>query len=236
MSNYFHAAKRESAVDLVVNHIKQLLVERKLKPGDRLPNELEISEGMGVSRGSVREAMKILSAFGLIEVKVGNGTYVSDTPGNSVIDSFLFSFYLTNPTLQEMYEFRQYVEIDILQLILKHSAENGEQRREMQENLKQLASFVEKGASADEMLANDLAFHRLLGKASCNVLMERIYSFIMDFMQDSIAETHKKQKGEFIYKTHKKIYDVIDHNDFDGIENAVTESIDVWSDLQDPYK
>ena len=185
MTNYFHAAKRESAVDLVVNHIKQLLVERKLKPGDRLPNELEISEGMGVSRGSVREAMKILSAFGLIEVKVGNGTYVSDAPGNSLIDSFLFSFYLTNPNLQEMYEFRRYVEIDILQLILQ-----------------------------EEMLANDLAFHRLLGKASCNVLMERIYSFIIDFMQDSIAETHKKQKGEFIYRTHKKIFDVIESNNF----------------------
>lgn len=236
MTNFFHAAKRESAVDLVVNHIKQLLVERKLKPGDRLPNELEISEGMGVSRGSVREAMKILSAFGLIEVKVGNGTYVSDAPGNSLIDSFLFSFYLTNPNLQEMYEFRRYVEIDILQLILQHSDANGEQRREMQENLRQLSVYVEKGASPEEMLANDLAFHRLLGKASCNVLMERIYSFIIDFMQDSIAETHKKQKGEFIYRTHKKIFDVIESNNFDGIEEAVTESIDVWSDLQDPYK
>ena len=59
----FKTNKRESAVDIVVNNIKQLLVEQKLKPGDRLPNELEISEGLGVSRGSVREAMKILSAF-----------------------------------------------------------------------------------------------------------------------------------------------------------------------------
>lgn len=68
----FKTNKRESAVDIVVNNIKQLLVEQKLKPGDRLPNELEISEGLGVSRGSVREAMKILSAFGLVDVKVGN--------------------------------------------------------------------------------------------------------------------------------------------------------------------
>ena len=55
----FKANKRESAVDIVVNNIKHLLMERKLKPGDRLPSESEISEGMGVSRGSVREAMKI---------------------------------------------------------------------------------------------------------------------------------------------------------------------------------
>lgn len=50
----FRANKRESAVDFVVNNIKKLLVEQKLKPGDRLPNEVEISEAMNVSRGSVR--------------------------------------------------------------------------------------------------------------------------------------------------------------------------------------
>ena len=54
MSNLFEASKRESAVDLVVNSIKQLLMERTLKPGDKLPSELEISEELRVSRGSVR--------------------------------------------------------------------------------------------------------------------------------------------------------------------------------------
>ena len=61
----FRANKRESTVDIVVNNIKKLLIERKLKPGDRLPNEVEISEAMNVSRGSVREALRILTAFGL---------------------------------------------------------------------------------------------------------------------------------------------------------------------------
>ena len=98
MSNLFEASKRESAVDIVVNSIKQLLMERRLKPGDKLPNELEISEGLGVSRGSVREAMKILSAFGLVDIRVGNGTYVCETPGNELIDSLLFSFFAVSYT------------------------------------------------------------------------------------------------------------------------------------------
>ena len=66
----FRANKRESTVDIVVNNIKKLLIERKLKPGDRLPNEVEISEAMNVSRGSVREALRILTAFGLVESRV----------------------------------------------------------------------------------------------------------------------------------------------------------------------
>ena len=55
LSNLFEASKRESAVDLVVNSMKQLLMERTLKPGDKLPSELEISEELCVSRGSVRD-------------------------------------------------------------------------------------------------------------------------------------------------------------------------------------
>ena len=110
VNELFRANKRESAVDLVVNNIKQLLIEKKLKPGDRLPSELEISEGMNVSRGSVREAMKILSAFGLVDIKIGNGTYVCETPGNSLMDSLLFSFFVSNPDLENLYEFRHVFE------------------------------------------------------------------------------------------------------------------------------
>ena len=103
MSNLFQATKRESAVDIVVNSIKQLLMDKKLLPGDKLPNELEISEGLGVSRGSVREAMKILSAFGLVDIRVGNGTYVSESPDSNLLDSLLFTYFVTNPDVNNLY-------------------------------------------------------------------------------------------------------------------------------------
>ena len=125
----FKANKRESAVDIVVNNIKHLLMERKLKPGDRLPSESEISEGMGVSRGSVREAMKILSAFGLVDVKVGNGTYVCEKPGSTLMDSLLLSFFVTNPDPEKLYELRQVIEIDVLEMILRHYDENTAERK-----------------------------------------------------------------------------------------------------------
>ena len=138
INELFRASKRESAVDVVVNNLKQLLMEGKLRPGDRLPNELEISEGMGVSRGSVREAMKILSAFGLIDIRVGNGTFVSETPGNKLMDSLLFSFFVNNPDIQNLYELRQIIEIDILELTLKHYDKNEKERRALKKNLQAL--------------------------------------------------------------------------------------------------
>ena len=231
-NNLFQSNKRESAVDIVVNNIKQLLIERKLKPGDRLPNELEISEGMGVSRGSVREAMKILSAFGLIDIRVGNGTYVCETPGNSLMDSLLFSFFVSNPDIENLYEFRHIFEIDVLELVLKHYDSNEPERAAVKKNLKDLEKMMKEGASPEQLKENDMEFHHLLGSCTKNLLIERIYNFVMEFMEPSIAITHRKQKGEFVYQVHKHILDVIETRNYELIDEAITDSVDTWSVLQ----
>lgn len=232
MANLFEHTKRESAVDIVVNSIKQLLIERKLKPGDKLPSELEISEGLCVSRGSVREAMKILSAFGLVDIRVGNGTYVCESPSNSILDSFLFSFFAANPNIENLYELRHKFEIDVLELILKHQDENCRECDDLYKNVKELEEMLKTGASQEQLMENDIAFHRLMGKATHNMLIERIYNFIIDFMEPSIAATHKNQKGEIVYKVHKNIIDIIETRDSSRIEEAITSSVSTWSILQ----
>lgn len=233
MSNLFEGGnKRESAVDIVVNNIKQLLMERKLKPGDKLPSELEISEGLCVSRGSVREAMKILSAFGLIDIRVGNGTYVCESMGNGIIDSFLFSFFLSNPDIENLYELRQIFEIDIMELIDKHYDENEAERESIKKNLEELEQLIKDGSSAKNLSKNDIEFHKLLGKATCNILVERVYNFIMDFMEPSITATHKNQKGEVVYEIHKDLVNVIEERNVEQIPAVVANSVNTWSVLQ----
>ena len=66
--------KKKTATDVVIDKIKSLLLAKELKPGDLIPPENELANAMNVSRGSVREAMKVLSAFGIVEIKRGNGT------------------------------------------------------------------------------------------------------------------------------------------------------------------
>ena len=117
MSMVFEPRKKESAVDIVVNNIKKLILDKELKPGDKLPTETELASALEVSRGSVREAMKILSAFGIIEVKVGSGTYISNRMSNKMADSFIFSFIAANPDINQFVEFRKVMENDIMERI-----------------------------------------------------------------------------------------------------------------------
>ncbi|MGP8311710.1 FadR/GntR family transcriptional regulator [Enterocloster aldenensis] len=173
MYDLLTASKRESAVDIVINDIKQSLINRRLLPGDRLPNELEIAEGLGVSRGSVREAMKTLSAFGLVDIKVGNGTFVCGTSANKLIESLLFTFFITNPDMDSLYEFRHIFELDILEMILKHYNQNIEERAALEKKLSQLRNLIDNEASADQIMENDIEFHQLLGNACHNSMAIR---------------------------------------------------------------
>lgn len=234
MEPLFKAAHRESAVDIVVNQIKSLLLEKKLKPGDKLPSEMELCEGLGVSRGSVREAMKILSAFGIVDVRIGNGTYIREAPNNTMIDSLLFGFLLTNPDTSELSEFRKLFEIDIVELIIQNFEHNAKERTELKDNLAELKKLREENAPVDLLSANDLAFHRIMGRASKNIITQRIYGFIIDFMQESIRTTHhvSKQHGELAAKSHQSIVNAIESKDIEICREAIIHSVNIWSQLQ----
>jgi len=232
MSSLFESTQRESAVDIVVNSIKQLLIEGKLKPGDRMPNEQEIADGLKVSRGSVREAMKILSAFGLIDIKVGNGTYICEKPGNKMMDSLLFSYFAANPDLNDLYEFRNMFECGLVELIVRHYDENAEERSALKKNVAQLENLIKSRSSAEERYQNDMEFHKLLGAASLNPLVTQTYNAILEFMDLSIRATHKAQDGSEAYRVHKDILDLIERRDYANINKVVGNSVELWYNLE----
>lgn len=148
------------------------------------------------------------------------------------MDSLLFSFFVSNPDIENLYEFRHIFENDILSMILEHYDENGKERKALRDNLDELEGMIAKGSSDKKLSENDLEFHRLLGQASRNLLAERVYNFIIDFMEPSIAATHKGQNGEIVYKIHRDIVELIELRDAARIDEAITNSVDTWSILQ----
>ena len=120
----------------------------------------------------------------------------------------------------------------MLEMILKHYDENGPERTALENNLNSLKEMMKTGATSQDLRENDLEFHRLLGSCTKNPLMERVYGFVIDFMEPSIIASHKNQKGEIVYQVHKSILDVIKARDYDRINQVITDSVDTWSVLQ----
>ena len=223
---------RASSVDYVVNSIKELLLSRKVLPGDRLPAETELTRLLSVSRGSVREAMKILSALGVVEVKRGDGTYISEGGGASVFDPLLFSLIVSQPKFSEVKELRLILEKNVVRLAICNAAEADiELLRKCFENTQGLTKDGKKDYAA--LLSYDLEFHKILGHACKNVPLETIYKFVMQYFESYIAQSLHKH-SEFSREsteTHRKILLAIEERDCVAAEKAVEESMEVWECL-----
>ncbi len=226
----FKAQKKTSTVDMVINSVRDLLVTKRLLPGQRIPSENEICDGLGVSRGSVREAMKILSAFGVVEIKVGDGTYIPTEPKPAIINPLLFSFLLQDPNLDEVTQFRRLLEVDVVELIIHNKDRNQREREMLEENLRHYQALSAGRAGLDELLEADLEFHRIMSRASCNRLIQRIYDFAFEYLGPSIKET--KQFDDMTITIHSKILESIRKNDLDLARKAVDFAIDYWHSRQ----
>jgi GntR family transcriptional repressor for pyruvate dehydrogenase complex len=219
---------RKSAVDIVVDTVKTLLVNRKLKPGDMLPNENSLSESLHVSRGSIREAMKILSAFGIIEIRRGDGTYISTTANQRIFDPLLFNLLVANGEARELIELRYLVEVGIVELIIKNASD--EDLQLLRENYEDLERKINSsGVDVKVLSESDLNFHYTMASITKNKLVENIYRFIAEIFAPTLH-------GDYALEPHRMIMDSLMKRDLPAAILAVKKHTEVWRVLMEKDK
>ena len=122
----FRTVSSNRMSEAIVDQIRTLIRSEQLKPGDRLPSERDLGERMGVSRVTVREALRVLEAGGLIEIRVGarGGAFVT-APTSSRIGSGLADLISLSPlTAAEVTEARQVVELGIIPLVVERATDD----------------------------------------------------------------------------------------------------------------
>ena len=216
---------RKSAVDTVIDTVKTLLVNRKLKPGDMLPNENSLSESLRVSRGSIREAMKILSAFGIIEIKRGDGTYISTAANQRIFDPLLFNLLVANGEARELIELRYLVEVGIVELIIKNAS--AEDLQMLAEDYRELEAEINSSRVDVKVLSEcDLNFHYTMASITKNKLVENIYRFIAEIFAPTMH-------GDYALEPHKMIMDALMKRDLSAAILAVRKHTEVWRALME---
>ena len=102
--------KQQSVAEAISAEILDLLRQKELKPGDKLPPERDLAEMLGVSRPSLREALRALSIMKVVEVRQGDGTYVSAFKPEELVEHLEFVFMLDDSTMLQLFEARKIVE------------------------------------------------------------------------------------------------------------------------------
>src|ERR1700688_2067567 len=112
---------RETVMAMVARRIEQLVRSGDLKAGDRLPPEPDLAQMLGVSRGSLREALKGLMYLGLIKARAGDGTYIQSSLSRVLNQHFQWMILLNEVKHLEIYELRKIIEPDVAALAAKRA-------------------------------------------------------------------------------------------------------------------
>jgi len=166
---------RVNLTSQVIGSIKSYISNNNLQAGDRLPSERELTKRLGVSRNILREALKSLEAIGLIEIKVGDGMYVSDFSYSSMVDHLTFALFRNSQDLQHLIQARLLVEVASLDIVAGRITPGDLER------LGQLNVRIQQAPSADDAVSADLAFHRALLKLTGNPFLYEFCTFLVRF-------------------------------------------------------
>ena len=107
----YKSYRKQALADEIVNEILSMIQSGDLKPGEKLPAERELAEGMQVSRTSLREALRALSVMNIIDIRQGQGTFVTALQPDSLVEHLEFVFSLEDSTFFQLFEARRAVEV-----------------------------------------------------------------------------------------------------------------------------
>lgn len=170
-------ALKPKSYEKLVDHVRNEILAGHLHPGDKLPPERELAEGLNVSRNSVREGIKVLQYLGVVSPSQGSGNYISAHFDETISELLSFLYYLMEMKEEEVTEYRWMIERSALKPAALRITD--EQKEELQSTLEALKEAEEE----EEQIAQDQKLHRLVVEASHNAFLITSYSALTVFME-----------------------------------------------------
>ena len=160
------AVAKTSRTDDAIARIKQMILDGELHPGDRLPREADLAERLGLSRSSLREAVRALTLVRVLDVRQGDGTYVTSLNPSMLLESFAFVVDLhRSDNVLHFFHVRRLLEPEATAL-----AATGMTDEEV-DGLQQHLAALGPQPSVDDLVVNDIEFHRRIAYGSGNPVL-----------------------------------------------------------------
>jgi GntR family transcriptional repressor for pyruvate dehydrogenase complex len=168
----------------VVNHIRSLIENGTLQPGDKIPPERELARSLKISRASLRTGIGYLAAMGVMKIRHGVGTFVADGPPEFGKGSLSLMSALHGFQTWQMFETRIILESHVAGLAAERGKE--EHHAALAEEVAEMFAAFE---SPTDYLIHDLTFHRIISQASANPILAAIIETITSALYDSRRKT-----------------------------------------------
>jgi GntR family transcriptional repressor for pyruvate dehydrogenase complex len=199
--------RKVSAVDGVIDRLRELLSSGV--PGAKLPGERELARRLGVSRPTVREALRTLERMGVLDTRHGSGSTFASTGADVLKTPLSFLMALDKPSTADLHETRQLIEVHLAACAAERRTDDD--LRALEDALRELeARMAERRGYIDP----DYRFHKALAAAAHNPLLERIMTCLSEnvvaLMDSVVPDVHDWRVS---YVIHEKIFQAIRRRD-----------------------
>lgn len=190
-----------------------------IKPGEKLPTERQLQDNLGVGRSAIREAIKVLTVLGILEVRQGDGTYLKKADSGLLLESIEWGLFLGENRITDLIEARKEIELSIVKLAAERCSD--EEINELEMILRKL-----KNSTIEDFVELDISFHLKVAQMSKNTVFIGILSSIQSLLRtwiklviEDVGET------QFSYNDHYNVYQAISKRDPDACVEAMNNHL-----------
>ena len=225
-NDFMRPINNTSVVQRVIDRLTKAMINKNLRVGDRVPTEIELANSFGVGRNSVREAIKILAAFGVLEVRRPEGTFVATNFSDKMLDPLLYGIILDESnSIESLKDLREWIDWGILRLATIKA--NDSDICALEECFADLESALDNN-DINKIFDTDNNFHLALNKAAHNSLFFKIAELIRTLTSEICLRTIKSMsklgKLAEMKAAHKVFLDAIKNHTTNISLNLVTDS------------
>jgi DNA-binding FadR family transcriptional regulator len=196
--------------------LTMITIEKRYNPGDKLPNENDLSLELNVSRTTLREAIRILVTNGVLEIRRGCGTFIRESINSSSMEEMN---HLSNAKLnaKDLYEMRLIFEPEAAYLATLRASE-----MEMNRILNYGAQVEEKIRKGEDRTEQEQNFHKSIAKATHNEFMNKLMPVIYQSIGKGVALSKKREMAvKYTVNDHRMIMEFMESRNAEGARNAM---------------
>ncbi len=214
-----------SVVQQVIDRLTYAMIYKELRPGDKLPTEMELAASFGVGRNSIREAIKILVSFGVLDIRRPEGTFVANGFSDKMINPLLYGIILDqSDSLDNLKELREWVDFGILELAMEKA--EPEDLFQLEEQLNNLLTEID-GGDAEKVFVADDNFHEAISTAAHNSLLGQIAKLVRtltsEMRMSTISNMIKIGKSDELKKAHEDLFNIVKFKDDKSARKLLVE-------------
>lgn len=210
-------------INRLTMYFAQKIMDGKLKKGDKIESDRELAVVLNVGRSAIREAMKVLDVLGMVEIRPGQGTYISSNEADFFIIPLSWSLFLNGSQIDNIITVRNLLETKAAELVA--GCEDVNTLHELSEVSHRMQQALMEGDHND-FLEGDLDFHICIARCSGNDVIYTMIQTISNLMRhvSGTGMIYEEQLQE-IYDEHQKIYGSILTHDTGAARDAMSDHL-----------